>query len=117
MIGRILVREGPAPATLPKTPRGRLPRVTRMLVQAYLFQRMLENGQARDLGDLARQFSLTRARVTQILNYTLLAPDIQAEILRFPLVEPRKDPLGERRVRALIREVLWEDQRGLCGRS
>lgn len=106
---RLLIREGPAP--VPPVRRGRMPRVARMLVQAYLFQRMLENGGARDLADLARKFSLTRARVTQILNYTLLAPDIQKEILAMPPIEPRHEPIREPEMRAVLREVLWSEQR------
>lgn len=106
---RLLIREGPAP--VPAVRRGRPPRVARMLVQAYLFQRMLENGQARDLADLARTFKLTRARVTQILNYTLLAPDLQKEILAMPPIEPRQEPISEPEMRAVLREVLWSEQR------
>lgn len=106
---RLLIREGPAPVR--PRPRGRTPRVARMLVQAHLFQRMLENGQARDLADLARKFSLTRARVTQILNYTLLAPDIQREVLALPPVEPGGEPIREPEMRAVLREVLWTEQR------
>ncbi|MBI5481897.1 MAG: hypothetical protein HY906_23785 [Deltaproteobacteria bacterium] len=49
--------------------------------------------------------------MTQILTSTLLAPDIQEEILKFPFVEPGKDPLAERRVRVVLREPLWEEQR------
>lgn len=106
---RLLVREGPAP--LPPAPRGRVPRVARMLVQAHLFQRMLETGQAADLADLARRFKLTRARVTQIANYTLLAPDIQAEILAMPPIEPGQEPVREPEMRPVLREVLWAEQR------
>lgn len=106
---RLLIREGPAP--LPRLVRGRLPRVARMLVQAHLFQRMLDTGQVRDLADLARRFKLTRARVTQISNYTLLAPDIQAEVLAMPPVEPGHEPIREPAMRAVLREVLWTEQR------
>jgi hypothetical protein len=106
---RLVVREGPAP--VPAAPRGRTPRVARMLVQAHLFQRMLETGQAADLADLARRFKLTRARVTQISNYTLLAPDIQAEILAMPPVAPGREPIREPEMRAVLREVLWTEQR------
>lgn len=110
---RLLIREGPAP--LPRFVRGRLPRVARMLVQAHLFQRMLETGQVRDLADLARRFKLTRARVTQISNYTLLAPDIQEEILAMPLVEPNTEPVREPKMRAVLREALWAEQRKRWG--
>ncbi len=88
-----------------------------MLVQACLFQRMLENGQARDLADLARKFSLTRARVTQILDHTLLAPDIQREILALLPVEPGHEPIREPEMRAVLREVLWAEQRKAVARA
>jgi hypothetical protein len=71
---------------------------------------MLETGRA---ADLARKFNLGRARVTQVLDDALLAPDIQVEILRVPLVEPSTDALAERRVRVVVREVLREDHRRL----
>lgn len=106
---RIVVRDGPPPAA-PEVPR-RLPRVTRLLVQAHRFQRMIDQGLARDLADLARQIGLTRARVTQIVNYTLLAPDIQEEILFFPPVERAKDRLSEHQLRVILREPLWSEQR------
>lgn len=106
---RLLIREGAAP--VPVERRGRMPRVARMLVQAHLFQRMLESGQATDLADLARRFKLTRARVTQIANYTLLAPDLQAEILALPPVAPGHEPVREPEMRAVLREVLWPEQR------
>jgi hypothetical protein len=82
-----------------------------MLVQAHLFQRMLETGQALDLADVARRFKLTRARVTQISNYTLLAPDIQAEILAMRPIEPGHEPIWEPAMRAVLREIFWENQR------
>jgi hypothetical protein len=106
---RLLIREGTVP--VPAVRRGRAPRVARMLVQAHLFQRMLESGKARDLADLARTFKLTRARVTQILNYMLLAPDIQAEILAMSPIEPGHEPIREPEMRAVLREVLWSEQR------
>ena len=106
---RIVVRDGAAPAA-PEVPR-RLPRVTRLLVQAHRFQRMIDQGMARDLADLARQLGLTRARVTQIVNYTLLAPDIQEEILHLPPIERAKDRLSEHQLRTVLREPLWSEQR------
>lgn len=106
---RLLVREGPAPA--PPTPRGRRPRVARMLIQAHLFQRLLDSGQATGLADLARRFRLTRARVTQIANYTLLAPDVQAEILAMLPVLRGHEPIREPAMRAVLREALWSEQR------
>jgi hypothetical protein len=45
------------------------------------------------------------------LNYTLLAPDIQAEILALPPIEPGGEPIREPEMGAVIREVLWSEQR------
>jgi hypothetical protein len=45
------------------------------------------------------------------VNYTLLAPDIQEEILHLPPVERSNDRLSEHQVRAVLREPLWSEQR------
>ena len=83
------------------------PALKRLLVQGHRLQRMIDQGLARDLADLSRQLGLTRARVTQIVNYTRLAPDLQEEILFLPRVEPGKDGSSEHRLRAVLREALW----------
>jgi hypothetical protein len=106
---RIVVRDGSAPAA-PEVPK-RLPRITRLLVQGHRLQRMIDQGLARDLADLSRQLGLTRARITQIVNYTRLAPDIQEDILFLPRVEPGEDRSSEHRLRAILREPLWAEQR------
>jgi hypothetical protein len=49
---------------------------------------------------------VTRARVTQIMNLLLLAPDIQ-ELILFGAQSNR----GERSLRAVSAEVSWSDQR------
>ncbi len=72
---------------------------------------MIDEGIARDLADLARQLGLTRAWVTQIVNYTLLALDIQEKILHLAPVERAKDQLSEHAVRVILRQPLWPEQR------
>jgi hypothetical protein len=42
---------------------------------------MIERGEVRDYADLARLGYVTRARLTQIMNLLLLAPDIQERVL------------------------------------
>ena len=69
----------PKPATLP--PPAHIPRITRLMALAIKFQGMVDRGEVRDYADIARLGFLTRARLTQIMNLMLLAPDIQAEIL------------------------------------
>ncbi len=49
---------------------------------AIKFQDMADCGEVRDYADLARLGYVTRARLTQIMNLLLLAPDIQEAIIR-----------------------------------
>ena len=60
--------------------------------------------------EVARQLGITRARVTQLLDLTLLAPEIQAEILEMVAVDGR-EPLAERELRPLVRCSAWDEQR------
>ena len=63
-----------------------------------------------DQADVARQHGLTRARLTQLMNLLLLAPDIQEEILALEVPAGRQ-PLSERALRQLTESLLWTDQR------
>ncbi len=49
--------------------------------QGITFERLVRDGVVKDYAEIARLTGLTRARVTQIVNLTLLAPDIQEKIL------------------------------------
>ena len=59
----------------------RIPRITRLMALAIKFQDMVDRGEVRDYADLARLGYVTRARLTQIMNLLLLAPEIQEQIL------------------------------------
>ena len=82
------LEEGPAPL-----PEGRVPRVARLLALAHRFDGMLRQGEADDYADLARRGQVTRARLTQVMNLLLLAPDIQEAILFLPRVRGGRDPV------------------------
>ena len=78
--GRQELRGGvQAPPVLPMA--GRVPRLARLMALAVRFDGLLQSGQIRDQAELARLGHVTRARVSQILSLTHLAPDIQEEIL------------------------------------
>jgi hypothetical protein len=94
-----------------QAPAGRMPRVTRLLVQAHHFQRMLDRGEAADLADIARRFRLSRARVTQVMDLTLLAPDIQEEILFLAPIPRGGEPMSAIDLRTVLRAGGWEEQR------
>ncbi len=92
---------------------GRIPRVVRILVLAHEIDTKIRAGELRDLADAARATGVTRARMTQIANLLLLAPDIQEAILDLPPVTSGRDPVSERQLRQIVAEVEWEEQRRL----
>lgn len=94
---------------------GRVPRVSRLLALAMRFQDMIDRGEVRDFANLARLGYVTRARITQIMDLTLLAPDIQEEILFLPQTTAGRDPIKEKEVRAIAAIPHWHRQRKLWG--
>jgi len=101
----------PAPETLVEP--GRVPRVARLMALAIRLERLLAEGVARDYADLARLGGVTRARLTQIMNLTLLAPDIQEELLFLPRTLRGRDPVTEPELRAIAAVPDWRKQRRL----
>lgn len=89
-------------------PAPRMPRVTRLMALAVRYQAMVDAGELRDFADIARLGYVSRARITQIMNLSNLAPEIQEHLL-FPIgfLPP------ERRLRPLATEVEWDRQRRL----
>ncbi|TWT61722.1 hypothetical protein [Rubinisphaera italica] len=68
-------------------PKGRLPRVTKLMALAIRFDRLIRDGHVNDYAELARLGQVSRARMTQIMNLLNLAPEIQETILFLPRVE------------------------------
>ena len=104
---RTIVREGPKPAR----PAGRIPRVARILAQAHHFQNLLDTGVVRTQMELAELTRLTTARITQIMNLLILAPDIQEEILFMPPVTSGDPPVTEKTLRPVLETLVWSEQR------
>ena len=92
---------------------GRVPRVARMLALAHKIDGMVRNGEFRCLADAARAVGVTRARMTQITNLLLLAPEIQEAILNLSPVTSGRDPVSERGLRRIVSEPVWETQTAL----
>ena len=111
---RLRLMEGapPEPASEPE-PQGTIPRVSRLLALAHHIQELLDTGQVKDLAEVARRGRVTRARVTQIMNLLLLAPDIQEEILFLPPTKKGKDPIALRGIRRVLGEPSFTRQRNL----
>jgi hypothetical protein len=99
--------EPPAP---PRRAVRRPARVAQMLALAHRFQAAIDRGDYRDRADLARQLGFTRARVTQLLDLCLLAPDIQEAVLEFEAVDGM-EPMSERTMRTVVQARSWAEQR------
>lgn len=99
-------RREPAAVAVPE-PQA-IPRLTRLLALAIKFETMVERGEVRDYADLARLGYVTRARLTQIMNLLLLAPEIQETLLH-----PEQVPSGikERHLRRIVASPDWAGQR------
>ena len=67
---------------------------------AKKFQNQIEAGSV-NKADLARRYSMSRARVTQIMNLLKLSPEIREEILNLP--NKKKSFFTERKLRKIIR--------------
>ena len=92
-------------------PAGRIPRISRLMALAIHMQRLIAEGVVRDFAELARLGHVSRARITQIMNLNLLAPDIQEEILFLPRVECGRDPVREHAIRHIAAAAVWGKQR------
>ena len=95
----------------PSLPLGRVPRVTRLLALALRCEQLLAAGVIANYAALAALGHVSRARVTQILNLCLLAPDIQETLLFLPRTERGRDPLHLRQLQPLTRIADWGEQR------
>ena len=87
------------------TPEKRVPRIARLLALAHKFQGMLDRGEVESMAELARLGRVSRARITQIMDLLMLAPEIQEELL-FTAA-----PLPLRKLMPLVGAVLWSEQR------
>lgn len=66
-----------------------------------------------DYAELAQLAHVTRARITQIMNLLMLAPDIQEAILFLPRVERGRDPIHLRQLQPIALVPDWRKQRKL----
>lgn len=64
-----------------------LPRIARLMALAIHFDKLIQSGVVTNYAELARLGNVTRARVTQIMNLLMLAPEIQEELLFLPRLE------------------------------
>jgi len=108
------IRRQPVSQVIPPppeaSPKRRPARVARMLALAHDLQAKLDRGEYPDQATLAAQLGFTRGRLSKLLDLTLLAPDIQEEVLHLKAVDG-VESLAERDLHEIARWPAWADQR------
>jgi len=79
-------------------------RLAIQLALGHLVEQAIADGRLDDYADAADRFGVTRARISQVVALTLLAPEIQEDI-----VEGRI-PIGVRGVRRIVGHANWAVQ-------
>jgi len=106
---------GPRPLAA-VTDERRVPRVARLMALAIKIDGLIASGVIPDQTAASQVGHVTRARLTQIMNLLLLAPDIQLAILELPPTTQGRDPIVETHLRAVVGETKWSAQRALWRR-
>ncbi len=106
---RLLRGENPEPPK-PAEP-GRTPRIAKLMALAIRFEEKLQQGHVRDMAQLSRLGHVSRARLTQIMNLRLLAPDIQEDLLNLPRVLKGRSPIKYRDLIPILQDPIWKCQR------
>src|SRR5262249_26438100 len=94
-------------------PLGRVPRVARLLALALRLQELVQTGVIANYAQLARLGHVSPARVTQLLNLALLAPDLPEAVLFLPPAVRGRDPIHLRQLQRVAAELDWQQQRRL----
>ena len=102
------LRHGDATGTIPA---GRISRLSRLMALAIRFDMLIRDGIVADQAELARLGNVTRARVTQIMNLLLLAPDLQEEILFLPCLKRGRASLRIQQLQPITSIPDWRNQR------
>lgn len=109
--GRRRLSSEPKPTAPPAEPR--LPRISRLMALAIRCDKLVRTGKIHDQSQLAVLSHVTQARMTQIMNLNLLAPDIQEELLHLPPTEPGRESVHEKALRPITAELDWNRQRAM----
>ena|SRR5207245_1627417 len=84
-------------------------RVARQVALAHALRARMAAGEFESPAHMARALGFSRARISQLFDLLLLAPDIQEEIL-FLTYPAGIQPLSEAALRPIARHLLWTDQ-------
>ena len=98
-----------------KKTMGRIPRISRYMALAIHFEDLIRQGIVTDYAELARLGHVTRARVTQIMNLRLLAPQIQEELLFLSETADGRHCFQLRHINTIVSDFDWKNQRKRWG--
>ncbi len=84
-------------------------RTTKLLALAHYYQKHVDDGIVKNYADIARLTGTSRARITQIINLTFLAPEIQKEIF-FLNGKVLTSCLKEQDLRIVLKSLVWQEQ-------
>jgi site-specific DNA recombinase len=90
---------------------GRVPRVSRLMALAIKFERLVREGAVRNYRELAEAGQISRARMSQIMHLSDLAPEIQEELLFLPKTVAGPDRFTEKGLRQVARSIDWDLQK------
>jgi hypothetical protein len=91
----------------------RVPRISRLMALAIRFEDLIKAGGIADYSELAQLGHVSRARITQIMNLLLLAPDIQEQVLFLPSTRHGRDPIHLARLQPIATTLVWSQQKRL----
>src|SRR5437899_5992791 len=91
----------------------RVPRISRLMALAIRFENLIKAGGIADYSELAQLGHVSRARITQIMNLLLLAPDIQEQVLFLPPTRHGRDSIHLARMQPIAAPLVWSQQRRL----
>ena len=95
----------------PKRKTFRTQRISKLMALAIHFEQMLRDGHVEDMATLARYGQVTRARMSQIMNLLLLAPDIQETILNLSKTTSGRESTTICELNTIARQPDWTVQR------
>jgi hypothetical protein len=97
---------------VPKTPKKPVPaKIAKRLALAHQVEGALRSGKFRTSAAAARAFGMSPSETTRLLVLTLLAPDIQEEILLLEAIDGVEPEITERALRPIATIRTWADQR------
>jgi len=94
-------------------PTTRIPRISRLLALAIKMEQLIRAGGITDYSELAKLGHVSRARITQIMNLLLLAPDIQEQILFLTPTSHDRESIRLSQLQPIARVPDWNQQRRL----